>query len=288
MPNMNFGGIIGATTVGENGAAQYSAWDRNRIPGGQQNGGRPNPRPNNSPGGMPGQGPGGGGRPGPRGGGGPRRNPRGQNSPGGMPTGMQNGMQDPYANFPAPQEAPPGFLPMTPQFEAGRRGLEDQFLNQQQQLMNQRNLIDPLYQQQLTRMQTQEGQDFNALKEQLAARGIYSNAEGTQGTPGGVGGQLYNRDIQIPYGRGYSDLATGAAGQYAENAADLTGLNLGYNQSMAELLLNRAADAAQNMPMNVPQFSTGSRILRGQAYNNQPRPTRPNKRNQKRNNRGKK
>lgn len=36
MPNMNFGGIIGATTVGDNGAAQYSPFDVNAQGGGRR------------------------------------------------------------------------------------------------------------------------------------------------------------------------------------------------------------------------------------------------------------
>ena len=171
-----------------------------------------------------------------------------------------------YSNFPAPQKPAANFLPMTPQFEAGRRGLDDEFMSGQTSILNQRNMIDPLYKQQLARMDTDQGFATNSLKENLADRGIYNDLS-MMNTPSQY---LYNQNIQIPYGRERSDLATAASGAYGQSAEALSGLNLQHNQGLAELLLNRAADAAANIPGNVPQYSTGGRVLRGQRYSNQP------------------
>lgn len=176
-----------------------------------------------------------------------------------------------YSNFPAPQKPAANFLPMTPQFEAGRRGLDDEYKAGQTSILNQQAMIGPMYQQQLARLGTNQGYDQDRFMEQMAERGIVGS---------GVQQQLNTRDILIPYGRERSDLATAASGAYGQAAEALSGLGLQYNQGLAELLLNRAADAAANIPGNVPQYSTGGRTLRGQQYNNRPR-----KRNNRRRNR---
>jgi hypothetical protein len=240
--------------------------------GGQGPGGRPNPRGNNSPGGMPGKG--GGGR---------------QGYPGtGTPGSMGN-----YANFPAPQKPAEDFLPMTPQFEAGRRGLADEQMGQQTDILAQRAMIDPMYQQALSRLQTDQTFDTDRLKEQLAQRGVYTpygaNGQVVQdqrNTGGGVGQTMFNRNIEVPYGRQYSDLATGAANAYGQTSQAYGDTEMAYNQGLAELLLNRASDASQNISMGVPQWSTGGRNLRGQNYTN--RPQGPGSRKSGRRNRGRK
>lgn len=162
-----------------------------------------------------------------------------------------------YANFPAPQDPPPGFLPMTPQFEAGRRGLDDQYQANKMNILNQQALVKPQFDQQMARLQTNQGYDEKRMDSNMIERGILGS---------GVAQQLETRDIDIPYGRDRSDLSTWASGEMAKFAQMLSGADLAYNQGLAELLLNRAADSAANIPMNVPQFSTGRRVLRGQKY----------------------
>lgn len=166
-----------------------------------------------------------------------------------------------YANFPAPQDAPPDFLPMTPQFEAGRRGLDDQYQANKMNIINQRDLVMPQYQQAKARLDTNKGYDTSRLNENVNERGLYDS---------GIRSQLMTRDVNLPYGRQFSDLATNAAAQMAGYNTQLADADLAYNQGMAELLLNRAADSASNIPMNVPQYSPGGRILRGQRYYNGP------------------
>lgn len=235
------------------------------------------PRRNPGPIGGAGQGKGGGGipvtdgrgqGPGPAGNKGPGRAQPGQGTPARLGQ---------YSNFPAPQQPAANFLPMTPQFEAGRRGLDDEYMAGMNQIQNQQNMINPLYQQQLARMATDEAFGKEALMEGAANRGILSGGA----NPTGASQYLWNRDIQVPYGRERSDLATAASGAYGQSAEAMSGLGLQYNQGLAELLLNRAADAAANIPMNVPQFSTGGRNLRGQQYNNRPRKGGQNRRNRR-------
>lgn len=222
----------------------------------------------------------------------PRRNrPPRKGRPGYPGTGTPGSMGD-YANFPEPQKPPANFLPMTPQFEAGRRGLADEQMGQQTDILAQQAMIDPLYQQQKTRLETDQGFDVERLKENLAQRGVYTpygaggqqagNVQGPMNAGGGVGASLNQRDIQIPYGRQYSDLATNAARMYGDANAAYADTELAYNQGMAELLLNRASDASQNI-MGVPHWSTNGRELRGQKYNNVPQKNPPRKKKGRRN-----
>ena len=297
-PNWGGGGAYNA------GAQAQTAYNPG---GGGGGGGRPNPRRNQGPGGMPNQGipsggnGGGGNRPGGAGGrqGGGRNGHRGGNqNQGGQRPGYPGvgtaGALGEYANFPAPQAPAENFLPMTPQFEAGRRGLADEQMSQQADILGQQALVDPLYQQQKARLETDRWYEKERMKEQLAGRGVFTpyGAGGQQAgsvmndplsTGGGIGQYLGQRDIQIPYGRQFSDMGQNAFNQYGGLNNLYGDTELAYNQGMAELLLGRAADAAEMMPMNVPQYSNGNRILRGQGYNN--RPNKPNK-NRGRRNRG--
>lgn len=250
-PNMNFGGYIGATNVQPGGAAQYTPFDRNFVGGGAPAGPRPNPRPINGPGGMPNQGvPGGGG-----GGGGQRPNPRGQNSQGGKPKGggkqggntldgrPGGGNPGGFLGFPQTPPAPPGFLPMTPEYEAARRGLDDSLMGTLQGLQNQQNLVSPAVGLASSRLATDQGYDTQRLMEDLANRGIVGS---------GAGSYLYGRDIGVPYGREYQDLALGAAGQYGDLMGQTGEAYHSYDSAMIEALLNRAAQAAQDMPLSLP------------------------------------
>lgn len=183
----------------------------------------------------------------------PRRNLANQGVPGSIGS---------YANFPEPQKAPPGFLPMTPQFEAGRRGLDDQYQANKMDLLNQQALIKPQYDQAMARLTTDKGYATNRVNENMVDRGIYDS---------GIRPQVQTRDVLIPYGRQASDYATQAGQQQSAIAAALANADLQYNQGMAELLLNRASDSMSNMPMGVPQYSVGNRVLRGKKYRNKPR-----------------
>jgi hypothetical protein len=147
--------------------------------------------------------------------------------------------------FPQTPAAPPSFLPMTPQYEAGRRSADDQLMQQLQGYQNQQNLVAPAVNLQTNRLMTDQGYAGQKLNEDLANRGLYQS---------GVNPYLYERDISIPYGRAYQDLALGAGQQYG-NLMGQTGEAYGdYGSALTELMLNRAAQAAQQLPLSLPQF----------------------------------
>jgi hypothetical protein len=230
------------------GGAAYNAPAGQQLPFGgapiAQPNPRPNPRPHQGPGGMPNQGVPGAGGGGGHGGGG-RPNPRGNNSQGGKPNqggGGQQG-QGQYLGFPETPPAPPNFLPMTPQYEAAQRASDDALMQQLQGIQNQQNLVSPVTNLQASRLGTDMGYANQALLEDLAGRGV---------AQGGIYPQLYERDIGIPYGRQFQDLALGAGQQYG-NLMGQTGEAYGqYDSALIEALLNRAAQVAGDMPLSLP------------------------------------
>jgi hypothetical protein len=135
---------------------------------------------------------------------------------------------------------------MTPQFEAGRRGLDDEYSSAMMGLINQRDLIQPQMQLGLSRLGTDQGYANTSLDESLTERGMFNS---------GTNPYLRTRDIDIPYGRQRQDMAIGASSAYGDIASQMSQAGLGYSQGLHELLLNRAADSAATMPMNVPQYS---------------------------------
>lgn len=161
---------------------------------------------------------------------------------------------------PPPQNVAADFAPLTPQFEAGRRGLDDQYSATMQALINAQNQIQPNVDLQNARMNTDQGYANRSLDEQLSERGIFQS---------GINPTLRQRDIQIPFGRQRQDLALGADAQYADLASQMDAAALAYNSGLAELQLNNAADAFASQPLNVPMYSQ-----------NGPRDVRPPRRNQ--------
>lgn len=151
----------------------------------------------------------------------------------------------PTANFPEYQQPKADFLPMTPQFEAGRRGLDDEYSGAMMGLINQRDLIRPQLDLGLARMGTDQKYSNAGLDEALVERGMFDS---------GSNAYLRNRDIDIPYGRQRQDMGMGASQAYSDIASQMSQAGLGYSQGMHELMLNRAADSAADMPMNVPQY----------------------------------
>jgi hypothetical protein len=148
------------------------------------------------------------------------------------------------------QGAPQNFLPMTAGYESGRRGAEDQLAAQLMAIGVSREQI-PAY---LAMMGARAGTDqtyaTRSLNSNMADRGIYDS---------GIRPYLETRDVGIPYGRQAQDLALGAAGQYSDLAAQEGGAYLSYDQQLAELMLQRAAEVAQSMPLSVSQYSQNRR-----------------------------
>lgn len=229
---------------------------------------RPNARGQNSPGGMPGgpngidpgfnKGggpsgqiggkPGGGGKPG-------NRRPRGAPNKGlpNMPPGVGGGV----GQMPQMPTPPANFLPMTPGYEQDWRGLNDQLSAAEGQFAQGQAMLPAMYNQQNVRLQNDQNVATDKLKEDLAARGIYTakNAAGEYGgtspAGGGVGESLYGRNVATPYGREFQDLAAQQAGAYQDLYGQYAGANLGYAQGINQALLNRANEAYELDPMGL-------------------------------------
>ena len=182
-----------------------------------------------------------------------RRRPRNfGNKSLGKPGLAKNAQASSNAYFPAPQPAPPAFMPHMPEYEAGLRGLQSQYMLGQQGLQNQLNMVAPQANLALQRLGTDKGYATNAHNEGMALRGLWDSS---------VNPYLLQRDVQIPYGRQEQDIGLWGAGQYGDLYSQLGQLGLGNYQGWNELLLNNIANAVQNMPYNVPQYSQGQRAL---------------------------
>lgn len=171
------------------------------------------------------------------------------NAPAGLErTPPQAAQSQPQAQswYPAPQTPPPNFMPHMPMYEAGLRGLEDQYMANQTDLTSALNSIGPTANQQFQRMGTDAGYTADQHVESMADRGLWDSS---------VNPYLFQRDIAIPYGRGLQDLQQWAQNAYGSAYGGLSENALNYNQGWDELLLANAAEAANQMPSNVPQYS---------------------------------
>jgi hypothetical protein len=135
------------------------------------------------------------------------------------------------------------FLPMTPQFEASRRGLEDALAGSQAGITAERSLVDPWYQFMSERLGTDKRYADERLMQDLAERGLVGS---------GPEQFLRTRDIERPYGRAGQDLSIEAAQQLAALAQQEGGAGLEYNQGLMEALLNMAAQQSADMPYSLP------------------------------------
>lgn len=153
-----------------------------------------------------------------------RRRWRRQNRPGGGGGGGGGGMGEPN-------------LAMTPEYEAGRRGLDVALQQGLAQIIAQRERIPEQVTKQRRRLGTDERFANFSLEEGLAGRGI----EG-----GSVPGFLRQRDIQIPFGRQRQDLAEWAAQMLADLATQEGQLQAAHQQGLIDLLLQRAQDVSQS------------------------------------------
>jgi len=133
-------------------------------------------------------------------------------------------------------------LPLTPEFEAQMRVYEDQLSAQLAQLGIAKEQIQPMVDLALERMATQQGIETGSLREGLVDRGIYDSGTTTRD---------WSR-LNADYTRQQQDLAMSAAQQYADIAGQEGEAYLNYQQQMIEALIQRALDAAQNVPLGLP------------------------------------
>jgi hypothetical protein len=292
-PDLNsVGGYLGATTVDPGGAAKYTAF-------GAGGAGKFAPRPPTQPHNQIGQmGKGTGhqagqpypGRPGGRpvvkkGGGGGGFKPGGfPQQTGGAKKGPGGGGGAGFAGqpglFPKQPPTPPNFLPMTPGYEAAYRGANDQLAAAEGSYAASGAMIPAQLQQAQARLRTDQDVATDRLKEQLAARGIYTpySAEHTIDDPrystspagGGVGQALYNRSVATPYGREFQDLGAAGAQAYQDRSQQYGGAQLGFNQAMLEALLGRAGDAFEAQPLSLPIGGYELPQMPGPSFSNPP------------------
>jgi hypothetical protein len=169
-----------------------------------------------------------------------------------VPEVPQPGMPAPrfptQPGFPPQGEPVQNFLPMTPQFEAGRRGVQDQMNAALAQIGVSREQIPVIANLITQRLATDEGYDNRRLDESLANRGMFDS---------GTNPYVRGRDIYTPYGRERQDLAFNIAQQYADLSQAENQAYLEASQAMTELLLDRASDVSSQQPLGLPTFMEG-------------------------------
>lgn len=134
---------------------------------------------------------------------------------------------------PTPAPASGGF-PLTGDFEAGRRALDDQLMGALGSLTAQRQLIGPQLNLYLTRLGNDQTVAAKQLRESMAARGIYNSGVTRQNQI------LQNTD----YDRTRQDYGTNAAQQYSALAQQEQEARLSYARGLQDLLLRIAAAQA--------------------------------------------
>lgn len=162
-------------------------------------------------------------------------------------------------NYPAPQRPPDSFMPYGPEYEQGRRALEDAYQGQMQGITNQMNLLGPQMQQSMQRLSTNRQYATGAHQEDMAERGLVNST---------VNPYTYTEQVANPYGRASQDLVA----NYQSTLGDLLNQQnqaaLTYNQGLAELGLGNANWVWQNQPYNLPQYSYGQRLGGGKRGRN--------------------
>lgn len=91
----------------------------------------------------------------------------------------------------------------------------------------------------------------------MAGRGMYDSS---------ARNEIDRTSIQLPYGRNLQDMNQQMNQSYSQLAQAQQNAYLGYNQGLADLLLQRAADAASMMPYGLPQTGTQDRTYQLQDY----------------------
>ena len=184
--------------------------------------------------------------------------PLARRAEGGMATdGRMPNTGYPVTNLFAGQNT--SFLPFTPGFESGLRGLQDVYNANLMNYQTQMQQVGPQAELQLARNATDQQAAMQRLLGQMAGRGLYDS---------GIQRYLANQEIEIPYGRQSQDIANWQAQQYAALQGGIGQANLGYQQQLADLYLQLAAQQAANIPLELMAgFQQPSRV----------KPNKPNK-----------
>jgi hypothetical protein len=187
-----------------------------------------------------------------------RRRPRGRNRPGGMPRPHLGGGIQPPLGGPAAGS----FLPMTPQYEATRRGAEDQRAASLADIAYQRAQIPGAVNMFGARQATDLGQATNLFNDQIVGRGLWNS---------GIRPQQYQEQVTTPFSRNQQDFQLQMEQLANELAFQEGQVGLSYNQALSDALQQRAGDVAQQMPYGLPGQYAGRPNTPKRPRRNRPR-----------------
>lgn len=135
-------------------------------------------------------------------------------------------------------------LPLSGQFEAGKRGLDDELTATLAAISGMRPQIESQGQLGLARLDTDFGRDFADLQDSLIGRGIFQS--GIRVADEAELGNLYERQRQ--------DLTFGVGASLADLANQEAQTRLGHQQGLQELMLQLAQSEAANPYSSAPTY----------------------------------
>lgn len=146
------------------------------------------------------------------------------------------------SDAPAPAELG---LPLSPEFEAGRRALEDELSGTLASIATSREELMSMVELVKARLATDLADEKRMIDEQMNARGIFDSGVRTRDT---------NR-AQFQSDRTLVDVGLDAAGKLNQLAASESGARSSYLKGLAELLMNAARNSAtdENAPTPRPE-----------------------------------
>lgn len=169
-------------------------------------------------------------------------------NPGGVPLPLPP-TDDPFELARRQADEAIGGLPLSPEFEAQRRALEDQLAQELTAIGVARDQI-PAYIRLITeRLSTEQAEGERQTNEGAEARGIYDSTIRTTDLG----------RVRTGFDRSRQDLASDTARQYSDLAARQSGALTGYQGGIAELLLALAQQQAQDPNAPTPRPGTEPR-----------------------------
>lgn len=143
-------------------------------------------------------------------------------------------------------------LPLSPEFEAAHRQLDDALSQALTGIGVQRDQIPALLAQLSARMDTDQQESLRQTDEAANARGIYNSGIRTQD----------RGKVNLGYDRQRQDVANTTAQQYAELAQAESGARSGYAKDLADLYQELARLTAQQDTLASPRPTRGKRRRR--------------------------
>lgn len=139
-------------------------------------------------------------------------------------------------------------LPMSPEFEAAHRALDDALAQQLMAIGVQRDQIPAMLAQMNARMNTDQGFDLKATDEADNARGLYNSGIRQQD----------RGEVNLGYDRQRQDVAQSTGQQYSQLASQESQAQSDYQKQLSDLMIQLAKQQASN-----PNLATPNRGRRG-------------------------